>query len=469
MGTQSKSELLYVAGGCAAFLVAAPMVIKRLYGTRREASVKQPHFEFGGPGGAFGTMFALPGVVIMLYKGCGKDFCVPGLNVKALLDMPLPAVSDLVSTRAVGIFAGWMGFQVLLERLLPPKLVQGTDLEPAGGKGKLTYRIHTHWPFWISLAGAAALGTKRLSVLYDEYLPLAGVSAIFSTGLACLLYAKSFTPGTLLARGGDTGVAIYDFFIGRELNPRIFGGTFDLKEFCELRPGLIGWIMLNLGMAAKQYEISGSVSAPMIVVNLLQGLYVWDALFQEQAILSTMDITTDGFGWMLAFGDLAWVPFTYGLQARYLVDHHPNYPNSCSALLTAMGIGAYYIFRASNSEKDAFRRDPTAERVSHLMTLDVTNHVTNKPSQLLISGWWGMARKINYTADWLMAWCWSSTCGLPTLSGQGSIMCYFYPIYFAILLIHRAWRDDLLCSEKYGDDWKVYKTLVPYVFVPYVV
>ena len=35
-----------------------------------------------------------------------------------------------------------------------------------------------------------------------------------------------------------------------------------------------------------------------------------------QAILTTMDITTDGFGYMLAFGDLAWVPFTYSLQAR---------------------------------------------------------------------------------------------------------------------------------------------------------
>ena len=46
-----------------------------------------------------------------------------------------------------------------------------------------------------------------------------------------------------------------------------------------------------------------------------------DALWAEKAILTTMDITTDGFGFMLAFGDLAWVPFTYSLQARYLVEH----------------------------------------------------------------------------------------------------------------------------------------------------
>lgn len=36
------------------------------------------------------------------------------------------------------------------------------------------------------------------------------------------------------------GNPLYDFFMGRELNPRI--GNFDLKYFCELRPGLIGWV-----------------------------------------------------------------------------------------------------------------------------------------------------------------------------------------------------------------------------------
>ena len=46
-----------------------------------------------------------------------------------------------------------------------------------------------------------------------------------------------------------------------------------------------------------------------------------DGLWNETAILTTMDITTDGFGFMLAFGDIAWVPFTYSLQARYLADN----------------------------------------------------------------------------------------------------------------------------------------------------
>jgi delta14-sterol reductase len=45
----------------------------------------------------------------------------------------------------------------------------------------------------------------------------------------------------------------------------------------------------------------------MFLIVLFQGIYVWDALYMEKAILTTMDITTDGFGYMLAFGDLAWV------------------------------------------------------------------------------------------------------------------------------------------------------------------
>lgn len=36
------------------------------------------------------------------------------------------------------------------------------------------------------------------------------------------------------------GNPVYDFFLGRELNPRIC--SFDFKYFCELRPGLIGWV-----------------------------------------------------------------------------------------------------------------------------------------------------------------------------------------------------------------------------------
>ena len=40
------------------------------------------------------------------------------------------------------------------------------------------------------------------------------------------------------------GNPIYDFFMGRQLNPRI--ASFDIKFFCEMRPGLIGLVSQNI-------------------------------------------------------------------------------------------------------------------------------------------------------------------------------------------------------------------------------
>ena len=171
-----------------------------------------------------------------------------------------------------------------------------------------------------------------------------------------------------------------------ELNPRI--GWFDLKYFNELRPGLIGWCFLNLAHLAAQYESLGYVSMSMLAVNLFQGLYVWDALYHERSILTTMDITTDGFGYMLCFGDLAWVPFTYSLQAYYLVSNDPNLPPLYILLITALNIVGYKVFRGANSEKDMFRRDPEGEAVKHLRYIP-----TKRGTKLLVSGYWGLGEK----------------------------------------------------------------------------
>lgn len=92
------------------------------------------------------------------------------------------------------------------------------------------------------------------------------------------------------------------------------------------------------------------------------------SLVQEKAILTTMDITTDGFGFMLAFGDLAWVPFTYTLQTRYLVDRDPHLPLARCLMCLAVQLLGYFIFRSANSQKDAFRRDPTAPEVAEALS-----------------------------------------------------------------------------------------------------
>ncbi|CAM9130090.1 unnamed protein product [Hapterophycus canaliculatus] len=441
---------------------------------------KEAHFEFGGPIGASLITISLPFVVLGLCFVCGKDYCLQGLQFNTLAGAveQLPSSwGDLFSPVAFTICLQWLLFQVLLDRVLPGKTVDGVVLQDGS---RLPYKMNGHAAFWttflvisLGLADFGGLSSTRLklSALYELYEELAVAAALISFALSIGLYLASYRRAAKLADAAGTvgRSAMYDFFIGRELNPRI--GPLDLKFFCELRPGLLGWVVINLGMLLKQKEMQGYVSASMIMVNVLQGLYVWDSLFFERAILTTMDITTEGFGFMLAFGDLCWVPFTYSLQAHYLVTNDPQLPLWTVGLISCVCLAGYAIFRlkcllstrfrfflqirGANSQKDAFRRDPNASAVSHLQWIP-----TARGTKLLTSGWWGAARKINYTGDWVMglSWC--------MFAGTNSPVPYFYCIYFGVLLVHRALRDDGACAAKYGPDWITYKQKVPSMFVP---
>ena len=418
------------------------------------------NYEFGGPIGALMTTLVLPPLVLALtyFASIGQISLDPAAIYASSFSHDMTTFLYCF----IGIFA-WFAFQVVLERFLPCELVQGAPLP--NGK-RLTYRINGHLAFWITILvalccfpvmenGRLQFSCAPLHLLYDYYGDLALAAIAWCSILAIYLYKKSFS-SDILAQGGDSGIAIYDFYMGRELNPR--WGSFDWKEFCELRPGLIGWAILNMAFVVVQKEKLGYVSGSMILVNVFQGLYVWDAQYQERAILTTMDITTDGFGFMLVFGDMAWVPFTYSLQARYLVDHDPNLGAYALVAIVLTNFIGYSIFRGANSQKDAFRRDPNAEGVKHLQYLQ-----TKRGTRLLTSGYWGMARKINYTGDWIMGLSWCMVCGTQ------SIVPYFYCIYFCILLIHRSERDDHMCHGKYGDDWIAYKKIVPYRFIPGII
>jgi hypothetical protein len=94
--------------------------------------------------------------------------------------------------------------------------------------------------------------------LYDEFLGLLTAATVFANVLALYLYVSSRLSGAVdtrtgLAPHGNSGNVVYDFFIGRTLNPRI--GSFDWKYFCELRPGLILWVCCVFACSAPPPHI----------------------------------------------------------------------------------------------------------------------------------------------------------------------------------------------------------------------
>lgn len=360
------------------------------------------------------------------------------------------------------------------------------------------------------VAGTWVLGPdfQVWTFINRNYVQILTCNILISFALAVFVYVNSFTvkagnkENRELAAGGHSGNVVYDWFVGRELNPRVTIpgiGEIDIKSFMELRPGMLGWIMLDLAFMAKQYKSYGYITDSMrkqtipfpttethilmsdsVLTCISQIVYVFDALYMESAILTTIDITTDGFGFMLAFGDLVWVPFTYSIQARYLSVHPVTLGPAYVLLILGVQLTGYYIFRASNSQKNSFRTNPDAPENAHMTYIQ-----TARGSRLLTSGWWGMARHINYLGDWLMSWAYC----LPTLAagykltpsvlypgmrlvstdgmkGAAVPITYFYMLYFAVLLIHREMRDEEKCRRKYGKDWEEYCRVVKWRIIP---
>ncbi|OAA56348.1 c-14 sterol reductase [Niveomyces insectorum RCEF 264] len=491
-------------------------------------------YEFGGPLGAIGVSFGLPLLLYVFTFACNDiSGCpAPALLHPTTLDLatlkqqvgwPAAGVRGLASWRVTGWTLAYYLFSAVLYRVLPGTEVEGVVL--ANG-GRLKYKFNTLastlFTLAIALAGTVAQGAHfpLWTFMTDNYLQLLTTNFLISFALATFVYVRSFSVAPAekhnknnnktdlreLAGGGHTGNVVYDWFIGRELNPRItlpLLGEYDIKSFMELRPGMLGWLLFNFAFCAKQYRAYGRVTDSLVFVSAVQALYVLDSQVMEPAILTTIDITTDGFGMMLAFGDLVWVPFLYSTQARYLATHPVTLGWAGVAAMGAVLVTGFSIFRLANSQKNAFRTNPADPRVAHLQYIE-----TQSGSRLLVSGWWGLARHINYLGDWIQAWPYSLPTGLAgyvilaagqdaaaaaeavggggggggggtvyTMTdgrqvvggparGFGMVFTYFYVVYFAVLLVHRDMRDGEKCARKYGADWERYKKLVRWHIVP---
>ncbi len=351
----------------------------------------------------------------------------------------------------LALYLAWIGFQAALFHWLPGRAVEGTPLEDGR---RLDYRLNGLLALAVTLVvaiGLVAGGVVRGGVLYDLLGPLVTtMNAVVLLGCVWLVrLARRQANARELELNG-----LEAYTLGGCRNPRL--GRFDLKFFCESRPSMILWVLLDLSFAAKQLELHGTISNAMGLVCFFQILYVADYFWFEDAILTTWDIKHEGFGFVLAWGCLVWIPFAYALQPLYLVQHPEPLPAWAALGIFALNAVGFYLFRSSNLQKHRFSSDPMApiwgEKPEFIQT--------ERGSLLLTSGWWGVSRHMNYLGDWLMAVAWSACCGF------GRLLPWFYPIYFAVLLVHREWRDARHCAAKYGRDWDRYTERVRWKIVP---
>ena len=433
-------------------------------------------YEFFGP---FGTALTTVGTSVIVYilaawcHGTKWPDEAAAMQYTAWLDVLKQHLSWDVSA----VLIGWWVFQAVLHVVVPGPYREGAPLRDGS---RLLYKNNALACFLLTAVVAALVqyyaplhcGVDPAEWIVENFPRIAANAILLCFVKSVWLYIRSYHgQKKMLAEGGNSGIPPYDFFMGRELNPRVylplFDMDFDLKYFNELRPGLVGWALVNVAFAIHQKHTVAQhhfdkeelalqgISLEMWFVLLSQLYYVLDAQIHETNILSTMDITTDGFGYMLVMGDLAWVPVVYTLPARFLADNPIFLPWYCLSGVVLLYCVGLYIFRAANNEKDTFRKEPDAPEVANLSYVP-----TDRGTRLLADSWWGMARHVNYLGDWIigLSWC--------LATGFHSPIPYFFAVYFAILLIHRERRDEHKCAGKYGDAWVTYTQVVPYRIVP---
>ncbi|CAG8547896.1 8142_t:CDS:2 [Paraglomus brasilianum] len=435
-----------------------------------EAVDNEVVFEFGGPLGVTAMMIGFPPLMYYLW-GCLNFYggaIVSPLNLdlwKQIIDGAYP------TWHATTIYILFALFQLFLAYAMPGPIVQGAPVPSLKGR-KLDYLCNGLTSWYVSLIVSFVLhvyGWFRLTEVIDEFGRLMTAAIMTAFTLTIVVYVVTVATNK---QHRMSGYLMYDLFMGAPLNPRI--RHVDLKMFVEVR---ITWVLLfyiTASAAVKQYELFGYVSAPMWFMVLAHFLYANACMKGEECIPTTWDMTYEKFGFMLIFWNLAGVPFTYCYSTLYLhisslnnnkpLEHSPGFTVFCYALLL---IG-YYIWDTANSQKNRFRMIMNGTYIPRHSfpqlpwgTLENPTFIKTQHGNLLLTGgWWGIARKIHYTADLIMAFAWAFITGFET------IIPFFYPIFFVIVLIHRVSRDMHRCARKYGKDWEEYCKKVPYIFIP---
>ncbi|CAG0919249.1 unnamed protein product [Notodromas monacha] len=256
----------------------------------------------------------------------------------------------------------------------------------------------------------------------------------------------------------------YEFYSGKELHPRLLG--VDVKQFTNCRFGMVAWQIFILAFFFAGIKREG-FNYGFAVNVLLQSIYVAKFWWWESGYFWTLDVALDRAGYYLCWGCLVWVPVLYTFSSYFMVAHPPLTSPLISLLIFFVGLSAVIINYAVDREKEIFRKtggecEIRGEPAKYIDVEYVDEKKRLRKSKLLISGFWGTLRHLNYNFEILAAFSWSC------VGWHHGLAPFYYVVFLTGLLVHRVFRDEEKCRRKYGKYWEKYCSIVRYRMIPYV-
>ena len=341
-----------------------------------------------------------------------------------------------------------------LHLAVPGRWVDGYVIDPKTNK-PLRYHLNGLRVFVVSIAlwaGLCASGTLPWDAFYvHRWEMLASACGLGLTFAAAIVFSAPKKPGSNV---------FADFYLGRLDNPQALGGRLDAKMWLYL----IGAIMLALNLysfAAAHWLLHRDDPSMGVFVSIgLFTFFLVEYLNFEEVHLYTYDFVAERTGFKLGWGCLTFYPYFYGIGLFALADapdaSAPGWLLVLAALVFFLG---WSLARGANMQKYTFKTRPDAKFLGRI----APETVTDGTRTLLVNGFWGVSRHVNYLGEILMA------SGLALALGQPWAWApWLYPLYYVALLVPRQIDDDARCAAKYGPLWATYLEKVPYRIVPFV-
>ena len=338
----------------------------------------------------------------------------------------------------------------LLHAVIPSRRRPGYVTGPSGQV--LNYRTNGKYVLLASVALWFLLG----------YLHLVPFTWLYETrwwGLIGAVVIGLVFSFVVVLRHPSTGKSFgADLWFGRAKDVQLRDGFMDAKVWLYL----VGAVLLQLNVlsfAAFHLEHVKNINPGFLLGCAMLTWFCCEYLIFERVHLWTYDFIAERVGFKLGFGCLAFYPYFYSVALWFTADlPNPGIPTWVTVLFAVLFLVGWVFTRGANMQKFVFKTAP--ER--RFLWL-APQSISDGTHSLLVNGFWGGSRHINYLGEILQA------VAIALAPGYfGVWMVWLYPLYYIALFISRQADDDKICRAKYGPLWDQYTAKVKYKIVPYL-
>ena len=337
----------------------------------------------------------------------------------------------------------------LLHVAIPAKRVDGYVKNDATGEVR-RYRLNGRYVLAASVILWFLLGYFNIVPyvwLYEtRWLGLIGACVI---GLAYSLFVVLRVPP-------NRASFFADLWFGRSKDPQLKDGFVDAKVWLYL----VGAVMLQLNVlsfAAFHLQNVESINPGFLLGCAMLTWFCVEYLIFERIHLWTYDFIAERVGFKLGFGCLAFYPYFYSVSLWFTADlPNPGIPVWVTVLFGALFLCGWVLTRGANMQKFYFKTKPGQK----FLWIE-PQAISDGNNRLLVNGFWGASRHINYLGEIIQA------VAIALAPGYFAIwMVWLYPIYYIGRFLSRQIDDYAICQAKYGDLWDEYTAKVKYRIVP---